>query len=166
VSRTYGPLDISGWTVTQANASYTFTIPAGTVIPASGYVVIGRDATKTGFLTFWGVTLPANAIYINSAGAFPVINGSETYTLKNAAGTTIDGATIAIDASAGRSLQRKDPCLAAGSTSSWNNLVWSSATPSSGAGAGCAHGMVINEFSDALGTGNYVYEFVELHYDR
>jgi len=25
---------------------------------------------------------------------------------------------------------------------------------------------MINEFSDALGTGNFVYEFVELYYDR
>jgi beta-lactamase superfamily II metal-dependent hydrolase len=159
-------LDISNWTVTQANASYTFTLPAGTVIPANGYVVIGRDATKAAFQTFWGITLPANAVYINSAGAFPVINGSETYTLQNASGTVVDGATIAMDAAAGKSLQRKDPCRAAGSASSWNDLVWSSATPGSGAGAGCAKGMVINEFSDALGTGNYVYEFVELHYDR
>lgn len=28
-----------------------------------------------------------------------------------------------------------------------------------------ARGVIINEFSDALGTGNYVYEFVELHND-
>jgi len=26
--------------------------------------------------------------------------------------------------------------------------------------------VVINEFSDALGTGNFIYEFVELHNDR
>jgi len=159
-------LDISGWTIVQANASSTFTLPAGTVIPANGYLVIGRDATKAAFQSFWGVTLPSNAIYINAAGAFPAINGSETYTLRNAAGTTIDGVTIAMDASAGRSIQRKDPCLAAGLASSWNNLLWSSATPGSGAAAGCGIGMVINEFSDALGTGNFVFEFVELHYDR
>jgi len=36
----------------------------------------------------------------------------------------------------------------------------------SGAGLGCGIGVVINEFSDALGTGNFVYEFVELHYDQ
>src|SRR6202022_2856261 len=49
--------DISGWTITQANATIVYTIPAGTVIPANGYVVIGRDATKAAFQTFWGVTL-------------------------------------------------------------------------------------------------------------
>jgi len=26
--------------------------------------------------------------------------------------------------------------------------------------------VVINEFSDAAGTGNFIYEFVELHYDQ
>jgi hypothetical protein len=42
----------------------------------------------------------------------------------------------------------------------------SSATPGSGAGAGCAKGVVINEFSDALGTNNFIYEFIELHNDQ
>jgi len=62
--------DISGWTVTQANATVVYTIPAGTVIPANGYVVIGRDATKAAFQTFWGVTLGSNVIYLTTAGAF------------------------------------------------------------------------------------------------
>jgi beta-lactamase superfamily II metal-dependent hydrolase len=159
-------LDISGWQLVQANASYTFTLPAGTVIPANGYVVVGRDATKTAFQSFWGVTLPANAVYVNAASLFPVINGSETYMLKTGSGVTIDGATIAMSASGGQSLQRKDPCMAAGSASSWNILAASAGTPGSGAGVGCGKGVVINEFSDALGTGNYVYEFVELHYDQ
>ena len=158
--------DLSGWTITQANASYTFSFPTGTSIPANGYVVIGRNATKSAFETFWHITLPANAVYINSAGAFPVINGSENYTLFNAAGTVVDGATISMSASAGQSIQRKDPCLAAGSASSWNILASSAGTPGSGAAAGCGRGVVINEFSDALGTGNFIYEFVELHNDK
>jgi len=159
-------VDISNWKLVQANATYNYFLPAGTVIPANGYVVIGRDATKAAFEAFWETTLPSNAVYVNSAGAFPVINGSETYTLYTAAGTLVDGTTISMSSSAGQSIQRKDPCLAANLTSSWNVLASSSGTPGSGAGAGCAKGVVINEFSDALGTGNYVYEFVELHYDR
>ena len=161
-------LDISNWSIIQANSSRTFVIPAGTVIPANGYVVIGRDATKQQFEAFWrgGTPLPSNALYINSAGAFPVINGSENYTLKNASGTTVDGTTISMAAGAGQSIQRKDPCLAAGVSSSWNILASTAGTPGSGAGAGCAKGVVINEFSDATGTGNFVFEFVELHYDK
>lgn len=38
--------------------------------------------------------------------------------------------------------------------------------PGSGAAAGCAKGVVINEFSDAAGTNNFVYEFIKLHNDQ
>ncbi|MEA2238128.1 MAG: hypothetical protein QOC81_2852 [Thermoanaerobaculia bacterium] len=158
--------DISGWTVTQANATVVYTIPAGTVIPANGYVVIGRDATKAAFQTFWGVTLGSNVIYLTTAGAFPQINGSENYTLKNASGTTIDGPTISTSSSANQSLRRIDPCTGAGITSNWNVGATTLANPGSGAGTGCAKGVVINEFSDAAGTGNFIYEFVELHNDK
>jgi hypothetical protein len=158
--------DISGWTVTQANATVVYTIPAGTVIPANGYVVIGRDATKSAFETFWGVTLGSNVIYLTTAGAFPQINGSENYTLKNSSGTTIDGPTISTSSSANQDLRRIDPCTGAGITSNWNVGVTTLANPGSGAGAGCAKGVVINEFSDAAGTGNFIYEFVELHNDK
>ena len=158
--------DISGWTVTQANATVVYTIPAGTVIPANGYVVIGRDATKAAFQTFWGVTLASNVIYLTTAGAFPQINGSENYTLKNAAGTVIDGATISMASGANQSLRRIDPCTAANIASNWTIGATTTANPGTGAGAGCAKGVVINEFSDAAGSGNFIYEFVELHNDK
>jgi Lamin Tail Domain len=171
---TYGPggggtsVNVAGWRITQANATNTFTLPAGTTIPAGGYLVVARSATKSAFETFWrgGTPLPANVVYVNSAGVLPVINGDETYTLFNAAGTRVDGATIAVPAGAGSTVQRKDPCLAAGTSSSWTITASSNATPGSGAGAGCAKGVVINEFSDAAGTGNFVFEFIELHNDQ
>jgi hypothetical protein len=159
-------LDISDWKFVQANSAITYNLPPGTVIPDNGYVVIGRNATKTEFEAFWGSALPSNAVFINSGGAFPAINGSENYTLYNAAGVEVDGTTISMASSAGQSIQRKDPCLPVNQTSSWNILASSSGSPGSGAGVGCGIGVVINEFSDALGTGNFVYEFVELHYDR
>jgi hypothetical protein len=160
--------DVSGWKLVQANSAITFTLPAGSVIPANGYLIVARDATKAAFETFWrgGTALPAGTVYVNAAGAFPAINGSETYTLTNAASVTIDGPTIATATSANQSLRRKDPCQAAGLAASWNVGATSTATPASGAGVGCAKGVVINEFSDAAGTGNFVYEFVELHNDR
>lgn len=158
--------DLSNWKIVQANSSRTFFLPAGTIVPANGYVVVARNASLAAFQTFWGITLPANVIYINSGDTLPVINGSENYTLYNAAGTKIDGATIGMSSSAGQSIQRKDPCLPANQSSSWNILASSAGTPGSGAAAGCVKGMVINEFSDALGTGNYIYEFVELHNDK
>jgi hypothetical protein len=158
--------DISGWTVTQANATVVYTIPSGTVIPANGYVVIARDATKAAFESFWGVTLASNVVYLTTAGAFPQINGSENYTLKNGSGTTIDGPTISTASGANQSLRRIDPCTGAGITSNWNVGATTLANPGSGAGPGCAKGVVINEFSDAAGSGNFIYEFVELHNDK
>jgi hypothetical protein len=166
VNNTATGTDISGWTVTQANATVVYTIPAGTVIPANGYVVIGRDATKAAFQTFWGVTLASNVVYLTTAGAFPQINGSENYTLKNSGGTVIDGPTISTASGANQSLRRIDPCTGAGITSNWNVGATTLANPGSGAGAGCAKGVVINEFSDAAGSGNFIYEFVELHNDK
>jgi hypothetical protein len=159
--------DISGWTITQANAAITYTVPAGTVIAANGYVVIGRQATKAQFQTFWGVTLASNVVYLTtSTGSFPQINGSENYTLRNASGTLVDGATISMSAAAGQDLRRNDPCLAAGTASSWTVGATTLANPGSGAGAGCGKGVVINEFSDADGAGNFIFEFIELHNDR
>ena len=96
----------------------------------------------------------------------PVINGSETYDLYNAASALIDGRTIAMASSAGNSVQRKDPCLSPTASSNWNVFASTSGTPGTGAAAGCAKGVVINEFSDALGTGNFIYEFIELHNDQ
>jgi len=154
-------VDISGWKVKQTNASITFTIPAGTVVPANGYAVIARNATKASFESFWHVTLGADVIYINTSGAFPQINGSEKYTLVNASGTTVDGPTMAMASGANQDLQRKSPCTA----SSWKTSATSAANPGSGT-AGCGHGMMINEFSDASGSGKSGFEFVELHNDQ
>ena len=159
-------LNIGGWVLTQANSTANYTIPAGTTIPPNGYLVIGRNATKAAFETFWATTLPAGVTYLNAADTMPVINGSETYTLKNASGTVIDGTTVAMPSAALKTLQRINPCTAANVASNWNTLATTSGNPGSGAGAGCAKGMVINEFADASGTGNFIYEFIELHWDQ
>ena len=89
-------LDISGWRLVQANSAITYTLPAGTRIPLNGYVVIARNASKAAFESFWrgGTPLPSNVVYINSGDTAIVINGSENFALRNAAGTLIDGATI------------------------------------------------------------------------
>jgi beta-lactamase superfamily II metal-dependent hydrolase len=159
------PVNIGNWTLTQANATLTYTIPAGTTIPSKGYVIIARNATKTAFQTFWGVTLGANVVFINSADTMPQINGSETYTLKNSSGVTIEGATVAMDTSGGSDFQRAT-CGAIGTLSSWTKLASASGSPGTGGLNGCNKGPFINEFSDALGTGNFVYEFIELFNDK
>jgi beta-lactamase superfamily II metal-dependent hydrolase len=159
------PVNIGAWTLTQANATLNYTIPTGTTIPSKGYVIIARNATKTAFQTFWGVTLGANVIYINSADTMPQINGSETYTLKNSSGVTIEGTTVAMDASGGSDFQRAT-CGAIGTLGSWTKSASTAGSPGSGGLNGCNKDPFINEFSDALGTGNYVYEFIELFNDK
>jgi Bacterial Ig domain len=152
--------DVSGWKVSQANATWELTLPAGTVIPPGGYLVIARDATKAQFEAFWGVTLGANVVFIDSNAVLPQINGDENFSLYNAASALVDGPSAQMPASAARAIQRVDPC-----GTSWNTVLESSATPGSGAGAGCSGGVKLNEFSDASGTGNFIYEYVELHND-
>jgi beta-lactamase superfamily II metal-dependent hydrolase len=160
--------DISNWRLVQANSSGEFTFPVGTTIPDNGYVIVARNSTKEQFETVWraGVPLPSNVVFINAHGPFPVINGSERYTLFNDVGAKIDGPSAAMTPGGGKSQQRKDPCLSAGLSGSWNVVPASSATPGAGAGAGCSKGVVINEFSDIAGTGNFIFEFVELHNDK
>lgn len=160
------PINIGGYSIVQANASLTYTIPAGTTIPSKGYVIIARNATKASFEAFWGVTLAANVVYLNAGDTMPQINGSETYTLRNAAATTIDGATVAMASAGGESLRRTNGCGAANSATSWTRAASSTGNPGSGAPAPCNKGVFVSEFSDALGTGNFIYEFVELANDR
>ena len=159
------PINIGGYTLTQANATLNYTIPAGTIIPSRGYVIVGRNATKAAFETFWGVTLGSNVVYLNSADTMPQINGSETYTLKNGA-TTIDGVTVAMATAGGESLKRLNGCGAANLASSWSRTASSTGNPGTGAPAPCNKGVFLSEFSDALGTGNFIYEFVELYNDK
>lgn len=161
-------LDVGGWQLVQTSPDVTYTLPPGTTVPAGGYVVIGRNAAKAAFESYWGVTLGPDVVYLNagnSSGSIaPVINGSETFTVKDASGAVVDGPTIAMASGAGQSVRRNDPCLAAGSTGSWTVGPVTSATPGSGAGAGCGAGLVVNEFSDTT-SGNSIHEFVELHWD-
>ncbi len=163
-----GDLDLSDWKIVQADSALTFSLPAGTRIAPNGYVIVARNASKAAFETFWrgGTPLPGNVVYVDAGGSFPVINGSERFRLLDAGGTVVDGIGVAMSASGLQSVQRKDPCLAPGPASSWNLLGASAATPGTGAGPGCAKGVVINEFADASGLGNFKFEFVELHFDQ
>ena len=156
-------LDLSGWTIEQANSTSVYTIPAGTVIQPDGYLVLGRFADRASFEAFWGVSLGANVIYLTNdqdAPAVPMVNGDETYTVKDSGGVVIDGPTPAFD-TAFLSHQRNDPEAAP-----WT-LDSAASTPGYGVEAqdGVFSGLVISEASDAAGSGNYIYEFVELYYD-
>ncbi|MGE5314339.1 MAG: phospholipase D-like domain-containing protein [Acidobacteriota bacterium] len=161
-------LDISGWKLVQANSAGTYVIPNGTVIPPGGYVVIARNATQSGFETFWNKKLDLNCVYLNTldvTGAAPKINGDETFTLLNAAGQAIDGPSAALPSSlSGRTAyQRKSSTLASGAIGSWT--IATDGAPGTGMTSTGTGKVIISEIADATGTGNFVYEFVELFYD-
>jgi hypothetical protein len=160
------PVNIGGYSIVQANATLTYTIPAGTIIPSKGYVIVGRNATKAQFQTFWGVTLAANVVYLNAADTMPQINGSETYTLRNASAATLDGPSVAMASAGGESLKRLNGCGAANLAASWSRTASTTGNPGTGAAAACNKGVYISEFTDALGTNNFIYEFVELYNDK
>ena len=162
-------IDVSGWRIEQANSARTFTIPSGTVLHEGDYLVVGRNATRAQFETFWGRTLGAEVLYLNGADQWPNINGAEAYHLKDAAGASVDGPTIAM-ASAGGNDCRRRAGLAPANAASWIQVSATpvtNATPGTGqSAAASAPGVYVSEFCDANGSGNYVYEFVELYFDR
>ena len=160
-----GDVDLGGWKVVQEEAFHEYTIPDGIVVESNGYVIVARNCTLVEFETFWGITLPGNAVFIDSENSMPMINGDEYYTLKDSNETVIDGPTVAMSPGAGESVQRNNPGDYPGSESSWTRTADVDATPGWGAGALSYAGVVINEFSDASGIGNYIYEFVELFND-
>lgn len=160
-------MDISGYKIVQANAGATIAFPAGTLIEPGGYVVVGRNATKSAFETAWGTTLATNVVFLNGTtvaggNGFPVINGSETYDLQNASGVSIDGVTVAEATSAQESLRRLSPIGAANLEASWSRGAMTAATPGTGMENTNTGKLIISEFSDASAFAN---EFIELYYD-
>ncbi|HEX9615090.1 MAG TPA: phospholipase D-like domain-containing protein [Bacteroidota bacterium] len=161
-------LDIAGWKVIQANAAATFVIPLGTTIPEGGYVLAVRNADKAAFESFWGVALGQNVVYLNTSdasGVAPKINGSETFELQNAASQNQDGPTVAMPSSpGGRTVfQRTSATDAAGTAESW--ISGSTFSPGTGMTSANTGTVIISEFADTTGTGNFNYEYVELYYD-
>jgi hypothetical protein len=158
-------VDIGGWELNQDVSPQKFVIPSGTLVEPGGYVIIARTATKAEFEAHFQLTLGANVVYLN-AGTKLSINGDETYTLSDSAGT-VDGPTIAMAATAARNYQRVQPVGPAGMASSWLDQTdaVANATPGGGQTAAGTTGVYISEFSDASGKDNFAYEFVELFND-
>ncbi len=158
-------LDISGWTLVQSNSTIRYTFPAGTLVPPQGYVVLARSAGKAAFESFWGVTLGSNVVFLTSTNNCPTVNGAETYTLLNASGLTADGATPSSIDPVNSSVQRLSANSNAADAASWNVTGAAGATPGTGCSGNGTAGLVISEYSDAVGTGAFSNEFVELYYD-
>ena len=157
-----GALDVGGYKVNQLNSTQTYTIPSGTLVEQGGYLVLARNVSQAQFEAYWGVTLGANVVFLNSSNRVPQINGAEQYELLDASSTLIDGRTATNLVTVNMANQRVSTTADETLSTSWNTVAMASATPGSGAVAGGGAGLVITEFSDA---GAFSNEFVELYND-
>jgi len=159
--------DISGWTVTQANATVVYTIPAGTVIPANGYVVIGRDATKAAFQTFWGVTLGSNVIYLTTARRLPAdqrqreLHAQERQWHRDRRPDHLDSVRRESGSAPHRSLHRRRHHL---ELERWRHDAGQSRIRRRSRFARKASSSTNSP--TPRGPANFIYEFVELHNDK
>jgi hypothetical protein len=162
-------IDLSGWYVVQTASDRVIELPPGTELSPGQYLVIGRNASLGDFNAFWGA-VPAGTVYLNGAGLtadeFPVINGDETFELRDAADVTIDGPSspLLLNTNA----QRIDPTMSAGDGTAWTASPDPNGDASPGAGQlddAAFEGLYISEVSDAVGVGAYAFEFIEIYYD-
>ncbi len=83
---TESSVDVGGWTIGDTNSPMTDRIPATTLIPAGGFIILTASSTTA---SFW--TIPADVAVINIGS--PLGNGlgndGDTVFLKNA-GVTVD----------------------------------------------------------------------------
>ncbi|MFT5432134.1 MAG: hypothetical protein ACI9OJ_002832, partial [Myxococcota bacterium] len=150
-------LDLSGYAAQQTDSARTFTFPAGSVYPVGTVIVLGRSAERAAFEGFWGA-MPAGAVYINSG--LPSVNGDETFAIEDGGGAVIDGPTISV--SSGNNYQLNTPTGAPGAAGSWTTASATAGNGTPGVATVAPDGIRITEFSDASGTGNFIYEFVEI----
>ena len=159
-----GFVDISRYQLNQDSAPRQFTMAPGTHISDGGYLIVARAVTQSEFEAFWEVSLAIDVVYIDSGDTFPAINGGEIFDLKDDSGVLLDGPTIPKDQSWDNA-QRIDPTGDPSSPASWSTGPYSAATPGSGVPPTGTAGLIISEFSDAPGAGDYRYEFVEIYLD-
>lgn len=156
-------LDLGGWKVLQTASDKTLAIPAGSKLGAGKSLIVGRKATQAEFEAFWKIKLPVGTVYLNGDDKFPGINGEETFSLQDGGGKLVDGPTVAMGTGKFTAYKRKLPIGPAGDVASWLGGV---AGPEFvKPGTHCAlgsEGGYISAFSDALGTGAFNFEFVEI----
>jgi hypothetical protein len=163
-----GSVDLSGWQLRQTQSSRSFVFPPGTRIDPGGVIIVCRSASQTALESFFGTTFADWVAVLSGAGNFPTLNGDETLALPDAAGLLVDGPSIALPPGGGMVFDRRAPGLAS------DPGIWSaSAAPRTDATPGRATqdvpaglGPFLSEICDDAGSGNYVYEYVEVSYGR
>ncbi|HSR51145.1 MAG TPA: endonuclease/exonuclease/phosphatase family protein [Acidobacteriota bacterium] len=161
------PLDASGLTIEQSGGRVELELPQDTQLAPGTIVVIGRKSSREEFEAFWG-PLPSQAVYFNGhelAGGdgFPIINGSERFRLVGRDGQPLSDFLPSDSTPARHTYQRRSTADPA-----FDRLPnpRSSATPGRYDGQRTGTGtLLVSEFSDAPGSGNWIFEFIELLYD-
>ena len=144
------------------------TLPAGTLVPHGGRVVIARNASLASFQTFYGRTLDANTLFFTGGNVFPTISGGEQFALfdSNADPTTIgvgtDGFTFPEGSAGGQTLQRLDCGTLVTAAASWTivSSTPASATPGIGPLSTVSNRICISEVADSPTNSNF--EFIEI----
>lgn len=135
----------------------TWTFPEDLVLSSGGLVIIARSASRNEFEAHWG-PLPPGVLYLStgaqSSGA-PIINGGETFSLESSVGEVIDGPCPTM--TAGLSMNRE-------SAGGWQEVPADAGSPGRVEADFDGQGLLITEVTDALGTGAYRFEFVEVGY--
>lgn len=154
-------VDLSGWSIVQAEFDATFEIPDGTFVPEGGTLIVARDADRAAFETYWGVALGDDVVFFDSDDTLPRVNGDETYTLRDDSGVIVDGPSPPLVE--GESVARIDP--EDDGDTGWVSGTADVGTPDPGTSVEPPIGFTgafLSEASDANGNGNFIYEFVEL----
>jgi len=119
----YNPLavqvDLAGWRLTDTDSDAGFNFPAGTFIPALGYLVVCRDSSA--FHRFW-----PDVATLNNELSFGLNNSGEQISLFNSAGELSDSLTYSNRApwpwqpdGHGATLALRDPILDNGLPQNW-----------------------------------------------
>jgi hypothetical protein len=158
-------LDLSGFVLENREnepPQQITVLPDGLTIEAGGVLVIARAADRADFESYWG-PLPSTAEFLNAnieGSGVPVVNGGERFAIRSPVGTLLDGPTIAGETGM---VYRRTSTAEADQASAWTVGGEADATPGA-VEIGGAPGLVITEWGDATGGGNFVYEYVELAY--
>lgn len=160
-------LSLSGYVLENREhspPSQVGVLPAGTELEPGQRLIVSRDADRAAFEAHWEVTLGPDVVFLNAEAGnsgVPIVNGGEKWALVSPVGTDIDGETITGSTD---SAYTRTQMTSAGSASAWAELAADLATPGVVDLPTTGVGLVISEWADAPGTGNYIYEYVELYY--
>jgi len=154
-------VDLSGFRIEQTGSLLQKFLPAGTLVPHGGFLIVGRNATQAQFEANYGVVLGPTVRYVNGGNAFPIIDGGETFTLFDTQSVLVDGQSIAQPVGGLRTNARVRCDLAAPLAASWSSVATSNAAASPGRGPlpTGQNRICVTEVADSVNT---AFEYVEI----